>query len=126
MDEQAVQLTEAFSAPYDMPGPEPEPVTAAEAVAADDERLAENERFKIWEAGYLAGLNTAVAGQGAKNPYVWHGLGYAPSKANLSDVQVRVFLGSTEMTVAAVGSIVSDRHGMRIESVYINPEPGTR
>jgi hypothetical protein len=88
-------------------------------------RLAENERFKIWEEGFMAGLHTSDDVH-RMNPYQWHGLGFVPDEADLDDIRVRVFLGMREITVAAIGPITRDRHGTRIDQVLIHPKPGSR
>ena len=115
-----VRLTEAFSAPYDL-GP-----SGAEADAVSEaKRLAENERFKIWEDGFMAGM-VSVNGEHRKNPYEWHGLGFVPKDAALSEIRVRVFVGTREVQVGQVGSIVRDRRGTQISQVFIHPEVGSR
>lgn len=38
----------------------------------ESDRLLENERAKVWEEGFLAGLHT-VNGEHQKNPYHWRG-----------------------------------------------------
>lgn len=74
--------------PVNVPGsvqrhdPEPEgldlgPSGAAEDAWSEAKRVAENERFKIWEAGFTAGLQAANGGL-PQNPYQWHGAGYVP------------------------------------------------
>lgn len=87
----------------------------------DAERLAENERFKIWEDGYMAGLVT-VNGAHRKNPYQWHGTEFLPKGADIADIKVRVFLGGQEIKVLSVGPIIGDRFGTRIEQVFIRAE----
>ena len=100
--------------------------SGAEAdAAAEAKRLADNERFKIWEDGFLAGLHS-VNGEHRANPFEWHGVGFMPKDADLADIRVRVFVGSTEIKVSQVGSIVRDRRGTQISQVFIHPEPGTR
>lgn len=86
------------------------------------DRLAENERFKIWEDGYMAGLVTVNGGH-RKNPYQWHGTEFMPKAADISDLSVRVFLNGHEIKVLSIGSIVRDRFGTRIEQVFIRSEP---
>ena len=93
----------------------------ADAIA-EAKRMAENERFKIWEDGYMAGLVTVNGGH-RKNPYQWHGLGFMPKAADIADLKVRVFLGGQEITVLSVGTIIGDRFGTRIENVFIRAEP---
>jgi hypothetical protein len=100
--------------------------SGAEADAvAEAKRLAENERFKIWEDGFMAGMHS-VNGERRKNPYTWHGVGFVPKDAVISDITVRVFVGSQEIKVGQVGSIVRDRRGTQISQIFIHPEPGTR
>jgi hypothetical protein len=48
------------------------PIPGIGADAAEQERLAENIRFRIWEAGYLAGLQASQGGH-PRNPYSFHG-----------------------------------------------------
>lgn len=42
-----------------------------ETETARQARLLENQRFKAWEAGFLAGLHT-VNGEHPGNPFSWH------------------------------------------------------
>jgi hypothetical protein len=109
---------------YDTIHVDPVPVSVPEP-DLEAERLAENERFKVWEDGFLAGLHS-VNGEHRKNPYHWHGLGFVPNEADLGDIRVRVFLGTHEIPVSAIGSIERDRRGTQIHQVMIHPEAGSR
>jgi len=129
-------VTDIETEPVNTPGsvqrhdPNPHPLdlgpSGAEADAVSEaKRLAENDRFKIWEDGFMAGL-VSVNGEHRKNPYEWHGVSFVPKDADLSDIVVRVFIGSQEVKVGQVGSIVRDRRGTQISQVFIHPEPGAR
>jgi hypothetical protein len=48
------------------------PSGAAEDAWSEAKRAAENERFKVWEAGFMAGLK-AANGELPQNPYQWRG-----------------------------------------------------
>jgi hypothetical protein len=49
------------------------PSGAAEDAWSEAKRLAENERFKVWEAGFKAGMK-AMNGELPQNPYQYHGV----------------------------------------------------